>query len=190
VNGRVKGMLSTRKHPAIHRLYRDFASMNPSHPQPRHTDHLASQDRKSYRLRRIVCLVPSITETLFAFGAGPGVVGITDYCVHPLQEVQAKTKIGGTKNLAVEKIVSLDPDLVIANAEENRKHQIEKLRAAGVKVFVTFPRTVGECLKMMGDVAALTGTEEAAAPLLHSIDQARKEARISAPLSPPARHIP
>jgi len=140
--------------------------------------------------RRIICLVPSITETLFAFGAGPGVVGITDYCVHPLQEVQAKTKIGGTINLAVEKIVSLDPDLVIANAEENRKHQIEKLRAAGVKVFVTFPRTVDECLKMMGDVAALTGTEEAAAPLLHSIEQARKEARISAPLSPPAVFCP
>jgi len=48
----------------------------------------------------IVCLVPSITETLFAFGAGPGVVGITDYCVHPSQEVQAKTKIGGSPSSA------------------------------------------------------------------------------------------
>jgi ABC-type hemin transport system substrate-binding protein len=97
--------------------------------------------------RRIICLVPSITETLFAFGADPNVVGITDYCVHPSPEVQAKSKIGGTNNIAVAKIISLSPDLVIANAEENRKHQIETLRAAGVRVFVTFPKNVHECLK-------------------------------------------
>jgi len=139
---------------------------------------------------RIVCLVPSITETLFAFGAGPGVVGITDYCVLPLQEVQAKTKIGGTKNLAVEKILSLGPDLVIANAEENRKHQIETLRAAGVKVFVTFPKTVDACLKMMRDVAALTGTEAAAAPVLHSVEQARNDVRSSTLASLPAVFCP
>jgi ABC-type Fe3+-hydroxamate transport system substrate-binding protein len=57
--------------------------------------------------RRIVYLVPSITETLFAFGAGRNVAGITDHCVHPSPEVQAKSKVGGAKNIAdVSKLVA------------------------------------------------------------------------------------
>ena len=58
VNGRVFPYRKHRFHPAIHRQSRDFASMNPSHPQPRHTDHLASQDRKSYRSRSAEVAVP------------------------------------------------------------------------------------------------------------------------------------
>jgi ABC-type Fe3+-hydroxamate transport system substrate-binding protein len=154
------------------------------------TDDLGAVVRLQAPAQSIVSLVPSITETLFAFGAGSQVVGITDYCVHPRQGVATKTRVGGTKNVVVERILELKPDLVIANVEENRKHQIEKLREARISVFVTFPKTVGQCLKMMADMAALTGKAEAARPVMDLIEHARAEARLRASESPPAVFCP
>lgn len=127
--------------------------------------------------QRIVCLVPSITETLFAVGAGKRIAGITDYCIHPREGVAGKERVGGTKNILVERIISLQPDLVIANVEENRKHQIEALERAGLRVFVTFPKTVAGCLKMIRDVAILAEAEPAAEPILASIEAERFLAR-------------
>jgi ABC-type Fe3+-hydroxamate transport system substrate-binding protein len=127
--------------------------------------------------RRIVSLVPSITETLFALGAGERIAGITDYCIHPEDQVGAKPKVGGTKNFSVSRILELKPDLVVANAEENRKHQVDALEDAGLRVFVTFPKSVDGCLKMIADAAALTGTSEAAQGILASIYRSRIDAR-------------
>ncbi len=112
--------------------------------------------------QRIVSLVPSLTETLFAFGAGERVVGVTDYCIHPVDGVAAKTRVGGTKNPRVEQILALAPDLVVANIEENRKPDIETLEASGVPVYVTFPRTVRMALEELHDLAELLGAENAA----------------------------
>src|SRR5258708_22502407 len=92
--------------------------------------------------RRIVSLVPSWTETLFALGMGEGVVGVTKYCVEPMAEVASIPKIGGTKNPDLKAIAKLDPDFVIANAEENRREDVEKLREQGVPVFTTYPKTI------------------------------------------------
>ena len=116
--------------------------------------------------RRIVSLVPSITETLFAFGLGERVAGVTRFCVEPAADVAQKEKIGGTKNVDVQRTLALEPDLVIANVEENERRDIEKLQGAGVPVFVTYPRTVAQGIQMMRDVAALTGTEAAAEPFI------------------------
>jgi len=149
-------------------------------------DDLSRPMRFEHPGRRIVCLVPSITETLFALGAGEHIVGITDYCVHPQAEVGAKPKVGGTKNFFVDKVLELKPDLVVANAEENRRHQVDKLEQAGLKVFVTFPKTVDGCLKMIADMASLTGTEHAALPILASIKEARADA-LSLAADPPPR---
>jgi ABC-type Fe3+-hydroxamate transport system substrate-binding protein len=137
------------------------------------TDDLNRTLRLDRPAQRVVCLVPSITETLFLFGAGERVAGITDYCVHPAVCVAGKQRVGGTKNVRVEEIIAIKPDLVIANAEENRRHHIEELEWAGIPVFVTFPRTVDGCLKMMRDVAILTGTESAAEPIVASIQAER-----------------
>lgn len=131
--------------------------------------------------RRIVCLVPSITETLFSVGAGDHVVGITDFCIHPAEGVKTVSRVGGTKNFSAARALELEPDLVIANAEENRKHEIERLERAGLQVFVTFPKSIDGCVKMIEDVAALTGTQGAAAPLLDAIGKARTEALARAP---------
>ena len=77
---------------------------------------------------RIISLVPSITETLFDFGLSESeIVGRTKFCIHPKEKVNLIPIVGGTKNIHIEKIQSLEPDLIIANKEENVKEQIEEL---------------------------------------------------------------
>ena len=80
---------------------------------------------------RIVSLVPSWTETLFALGFDSEVVGVTKFCVEPVAAVASIPKVGGTKNPDIAAIVKLEPELVIANAEENRREDVERMRAAG-----------------------------------------------------------
>ena len=91
---------------------------------------------------RIVSLVPSWTETLFSFGFEPEIVGITKFCVSPAGKVESVQKVGGTKNPDIRAIVALEPDLVIANAEENRREDVERIRSHGIAVFTTYPRTI------------------------------------------------
>lgn len=103
----------------------------------------------AYPPRRVVSLVPSTTESLFDLGVGDRLVGITDYCVYPQAQTARLPHIGGTKNPDIERIISLNPDLVIANQEENRREDVEKLRDAGIPVWVTFPKTVRESLNLL-----------------------------------------
>ena len=86
---------------------------------------------------KIVSLVPSITETLFDFGLTEHqVAGRTKFCIHPAAKVKTVPVIGGTKNLHLDKITALKPDLIIANREENQKDQVEQLMKTG-NVWVT-----------------------------------------------------
>ena len=78
---------------------------------------------------RIISLVPSLTEFLWALGLEQEVVGITKFCVHPKQWWREKTRVGGTKQLHLELVASLEPTLIIANKEENTKDDIEWLQA-------------------------------------------------------------
>ena len=109
--------------------------------------------------RRIVSLVPSITETLCALGLADALVGITVYCVEPHAIVSGKTRIGGEKNPDLEKIRRLEPDLVIANIEENLRDHVETLRSWSIPVWVTYPRTVAEGIQLIADLGAVTSTE-------------------------------
>jgi len=102
----------------------------------------------STRPRRVVSLVPSLTETLFALGAGPDVVAVTDYCVFP--PGLTLPRVGGTKNPSVEAIRALQPDLVHMNLEENLERHARAIREFA-PVFVTEPKRVA-------DVAALFRT--------------------------------
>ncbi len=77
--------------------------------------------------KRIVSIVPSQTELLHCLGLEMEVIGNTKFCVHPQSWFRNKTRVGGTKNLNLEKIASMQPDLVIANKEENDQSQIEAL---------------------------------------------------------------
>jgi ABC-type Fe3+-hydroxamate transport system substrate-binding protein len=110
--------------------------------------------------RRIVSLVPSLTETLFALGAAESLAGVTDFCVHPADGVASKARVGGTKNPNLVAIRALAPDLVLANKEENRRRDVEALEAEGVPVFVTYARSVREAIeeiRLLGRICASEG---------------------------------
>jgi ABC-type hemin transport system substrate-binding protein len=105
--------------------------------------------------RRIVSLVPSLTEALFSLGLGDRVVGVTEWCVHPAGGVAPLPKVGGTKTPSVGEILALRPDLVIANREENPKRAIDALLADGIDVWVTYPRSVSEGAELLRELAEL-----------------------------------
>ncbi|MFB6579805.1 helical backbone metal receptor [Streptomyces sp. NPDC056402] len=101
-------------------------------------------------MRRVVSLVPSLTEAVAV--SAPGLlVGVTDWCTHP-EDFGDAVRIGGTKNPDVRRIVELRPDLVIANEEENRAPDLAALRAAGVEVLVTEVRTLPQALRELDRV--------------------------------------
>jgi ABC-type Fe3+-hydroxamate transport system substrate-binding protein len=142
--------------------------------------------------RRIVSLIPSVTETLFALGLGDAVVGVTTFCVEPREAVASKPKVGGEKNPRLDRILALAPDLVVANIEENVREHVEALRASGIPVFVQYPRTVAEGIRMIEELGAVTGTEEPAReitaglwPLYHQAErlgEVRGRARVFCPI--------
>jgi len=142
----------------------------------------AARDLRS--LARIVSLVPSLTEALFDLGLGARVVGVTDWCVHPAAGVAALPKVGGTKDTDVAAVLALRPDLVIANHEENTRRTVERLRAAGAPVWVTYPRTVADGAALLRELAGLGAGEEALAGVVEPVEQAVAEARRALPATP------
>ena len=108
-------------------------------------------------VRRVVSLVPSLTEAVEATAPGT-VVGATDWCTHPAD--LAAERVRGTKNPNLEKIVALAPDLVLANQEENRPPDLDALRAAGLAVYVTDIRDVDGGLASLGRMLAACGLGE------------------------------
>ncbi|HEV8714240.1 MAG TPA: cobalamin-binding protein [Candidatus Binatia bacterium] len=118
--------------------------------------------------QRIVSLVPSLTEALFALGAGERIVGVTDYCTHPPQGVAQVTKVGGTKDPRLEVILQLAPDLVICNDEENRREDFLWLAAHDLPLYVTAPRTVADGIALIDKLGGLLGCQEQSAPLVQA----------------------
>ena len=112
---------------------------------------------------RVVSLVPSITESMFDLGLGHCLVGITDYCVYPIDKVKSLPRVGGPKTLDVEKILSLSPDLILSNREENNKDQVESIMNRGIPVWAANPTSINDSIE---DLWALAGS-------FHS-DQARQ----------------
>jgi iron complex transport system substrate-binding protein len=129
--------------------------------------------------RRIVSLAPSITESLFALGAGDQIVGVTDYCNFP-EESRNKPRVGGMTNPSMEAIISLSPDLVILSMEGNIRENFDKVVTLGVPVFVTNPRTLEGIHRSIGQLGRLTGNTERAARLVkllaHHEDSLRRRA--------------
>jgi ABC-type Fe3+-hydroxamate transport system substrate-binding protein len=147
---------------------------------------VSERGRPAGEPRRIVSLVPSLTESLFALGLGERVVGVTEWCVHPKGGVARLPKLGGTKNPDLAAIRALAPDLVIANQEENRRRDVEKLEASGIRVWLTYPRTVAEGAALLAELAELGASAEArarvVAPVLAAVAEAER--------ARPARGVP
>jgi len=111
--------------------------------------------------QRVVSLVPSDTYNVLMLGAASALVGRTDYCDMPddVASVEHVKKIGGTKNPDVDGIMALEPDLVIANQEENTKKDLEKLAQAGFKVYVSFPRRAADGIAHLARLARIFRVE-------------------------------
>lgn len=128
--------------------------------------------------QRIVSLVPSDTYSLVRLGARSRLVGRTRYCVAPEGEVEDVEIVGGTKNADVARIIALEPEVVVANQEENARGDIERLDAAGLRVLVSFPKRVAAGVAHLARLARLLG-HSAAKPAAPQGDGAD-------PSSPPA----
>ena len=139
--------------------------------------------------RRIVSLVPSLTEALFAFGVDDAVVGVTNYCVEPPRALRDKVNVGGTKTPDLSLIRSLRPDLVIASAEENIKEHIESLINEGVTVFVSLVVTVDEALDELAAIARLTMAPPQRSRWLDDARRTLATTRAAAPGPPPLRYF-
>ena len=137
--------------------------------------------------RRLVSLVPSLTEILFDFGRGEQVMALTDYCTEPAAGVAGKTTVGGTKNPNVAAIIDLQPDLVLVVAEENRRVDVDQLAAAGVPVYVFEPRTVRDGIDLLWRVAELLGCRPEAAERIEAIEHDLADAEAVAAAQPPVR---
>ncbi len=138
--------------------------------------------RLARRPQRIISLCPSLTETLCALGAGERLVGRTRYCVHPQPAIAQVPACGGTKNPDLSAILALEPDLVIAEKEENRREDVEALGAripVHVSAIESVPDALASCLRL----AELLGEPAAGRRLADGIDTAWQALpRLSAPL--------
>ncbi len=121
--------------------------------------------------RRIVSLVPSQTELLWALGLEREVVGITKFCVRPEAWFRQKTRVGGTKTVYLERIQALKPDLILANREENVREQVEAL-ADRYPVWVSDVSDLPSALKMIIQVGNLTHRSREAQILVNRIEKA------------------
>jgi ABC-type Fe3+-hydroxamate transport system substrate-binding protein len=121
------------------------------------------------QVKRTISLVPSITETLFDIGLDDEVVGITKFCVHPDHWFRHKTRIGGTKNVSIEKVLALQPDLIIANKEENVAEQVMAL-ANTLPVWLTDIKTLDDSLQMIRDLGIVTAKMDRASELAGEIE--------------------
>ncbi|MBC8173489.1 MAG: ABC transporter substrate-binding protein [Chitinophagales bacterium] len=121
--------------------------------------------------QKIISLVPSQTELLVDLGLEENIVGITKFCVHPPHLLKTKPKVGGTKNLRLDKIRSLQPDIIIANKEENSKEQIDELEKY-FPVWISDVKNFEDSLKMITSVGEFTGTSNIASQIILRI---RKE---------------
>ncbi|MDR3577349.1 MAG: helical backbone metal receptor [Anaerolineaceae bacterium] len=128
--------------------------------------------------KRVVSLIPSTTESLFDLGFGDSVVGISDYCTEPARRVSSITRVGGPKNVRVQDILKLKPDLVIANQEENSREDVEELRQYGIPVWVTFPKTIRQSLDDLWALSELYH-RQVAMDRLRSLETALDYARLA-----------
>jgi len=138
--------------------------------------------------RRIVSLIPSITEILFALGAGSSVAGCTVYCTEPPDGVATKARVGGEKNPKLDVIRELGADLVVANIEENLREHVETLRSWGIQVYVTYPRTVADGIRLASELGALAGLPERGREMAAALEAALDDVR-EARAGRPARRV-
>lgn len=137
------------------------------------------------RPRRIISLAPNITETLFAIGLDGEIAGVTSFCNYPLND---KQRVGGMTNPSLERIVSLEPDLIIATADGNRKETVVLLENMKYPVYVVNPQTINDILDMVLRLGVITGRKSEAVDLVRSM-QTRTERVVAQAAGLPKKRV-
>ncbi|KAA1015060.1 ABC transporter substrate-binding protein [Paraburkholderia panacisoli] len=119
---------------------------------------------------RIVSLVPSITETLFALHLDGQIVGRTGFCVHPRDKVRAVRKVGGTKAVNLDAVRALRPTHLIVNIDENERDTVEQLRACVPHIVVTHPQTPQDNLALYALLGAIFDCDQQAQRLSEMLE--------------------
>lgn len=137
-------------------------------------DHLGRSLTFNFPPQRIISFAPAITDTLYSLGLTQQIVGRTRFCVHPKGQVEQAINIGGTKDMKLERIHSLDPDLIIMEKEENTLEMVQQLEKQ-FPVYVFEIQNVSDAFKMVADLGELTSRQQQAAHLHEKITTAFKE---------------
>lgn len=135
------------------------------------TDQMGRIISVPYPPQRIISLVPSQTELLFDLGLDIEIAGITKFCIHPYDKFKSTPKVGGTKKLNLQKIRSLNPDLILGNKEENEQDQIEEL-AKEFPVWMSDIRVLDDALGMINNIGELSSREKEARKITQRISSA------------------
>jgi iron complex transport system substrate-binding protein len=120
--------------------------------------------------QRIVSLVPSVTEMIFALGGEDRLVGRTDFCDYP-SAARTKTSVGGMISPSLEAIVALKPDLVIVTSSGNREETFKQIKQLHIPVYQVAADRIAEVKDVARRLGTLTGREAAVAPVLDRIDR-------------------
>lgn len=120
--------------------------------------------------KRIISLVPSITELLVDLGLQNNIVGITKFCVHPKTLKKEKTTVGGTKKCKIDSIKSLSPDLIICNKEENTKEIVLACKEISA-TYVSDIATINDVLQLVEDFGVIFSIEEKSSHLKKEIQK-------------------
>jgi len=118
--------------------------------------------------KRIICLVPSISELLVDLGLQKSIVGITKFCVHPDYLIEEKMIVGGTKNIKIDRIKELQPDIILCNKEENTKEIVENCREITV-THVSNIYTISDTLELIHQYGKIFSCEEKAKHIILGI---------------------
>jgi iron complex transport system substrate-binding protein len=131
-------------------------------------DHLERKITLSHLPKRIISLVPAITETMYHLGLENTIVGRTRFCIFPEEKVQKAKNIGGTKDIKLDRIHELKPDLIIAEKEENTKEIVETLEQH-YPVFVFEVQNIPDVYRMINDLGIITNRKEEAIQMINEI---------------------
>lgn len=131
-------------------------------------DQMGKEITFNFPPKKIISIVPSQTELLFDLGLDQEIIGLTKFCIHPIEKFAERTKVGGTKKLNIDLIKDLKPDLIIGNKEENTQSDIEEL-SDFFPVWMSDIFTLDDAMKTIIQIGALVDREPEANYLNHLI---------------------